>query len=145
MSEENVELLRRGFESLNEVGRVDPEERDPEVLMPELWDRVDPGVELHERSDLPDAQVYRDRESSKGFWRRTVVMFSEMRWEPLDFIDLGDAVVVEAKVFGVGRGSEVPIEAYEADVFCFRDGRIVRIMGFPSKDEALEAARSFSA
>jgi hypothetical protein len=39
-------------------------------------------------------------------------------------------------------GSDVPIEAEETDVFWFRDGQIVRVQGFATKEEALEAARA---
>jgi hypothetical protein len=55
---------------------------------------------------------------------------------------LGHAVIVETRIVGRGRGSDVPIEADETDVFWFRDGMIVRLQGFATKDEALEAARS---
>ena len=40
----------------------------------------------------------------------------------------------------VGRGSEVRIEMDETDVFWFRDGMIVRLQGFGTK-EALEASK----
>jgi hypothetical protein len=55
-------------------------------------------------------------------------------------IDLGHAVVVETRIVALGRGSEVLIEADETDVFWFREGLIVRVQGFPTKEEALEAA-----
>ena len=44
-----------------------------------------------------------------------------------------------------GRGSEVRIEADETDVFWFRDGELVRVQGFPTKAEAVEAVRSSDA
>jgi hypothetical protein len=49
-------------------------------------------------------------------------------------------VVAETRVVVRGRGSDVRIEADETDVFWFRDGMIVRLQGFPTKAEALEAA-----
>jgi hypothetical protein len=49
--------------------------------------------------------------------------------------------VVETRITAVGRGSDVRIEADETDVFWFRDGMIVRLAGFPTKAEALTAAR----
>jgi hypothetical protein len=67
-----------------------------------------------------------------------------LRWEPRDFADLGHAVVVDAKIVAVGRESDVAIEADETDetdVFWFRGGQIVRLQAFPTKAEALEAAR----
>jgi ketosteroid isomerase-like protein len=142
VSAENVELVRRALESLSGVGRTDPEDLDPEQIMPDVWARLDPDMELHERPDLPDTKIYRGREDSKAFWRKISELFSEISWEPLKFIDLEHAVVVQAKLILVGRGSDVPLEAAEADVCWFRDGRIVRIQGFPTLEEALAAARS---
>jgi hypothetical protein len=52
-------------------------------------------------------------------------------------------IVVETRLVGVGRGSDVPIEADETDVFWFRDGMLIRLAGFPTSDEALDAARSW--
>src|SRR5919108_5719448 len=116
MSAENVQLMRQAIESINAVGRTDPEHLDPEVIVPEVWARLDPEFELHERADLPDARVYRGPEDSKAFWRKTSELFAEVRWEPEEFIDLGHAVVIRARVVAIGRGSDIPIEADEADV-----------------------------
>jgi ketosteroid isomerase-like protein len=102
--------------------------------------RLDPDFELHDRPDIPDARVYRGREASKEFWQKIQQLFSELRWEPREFIDLEHAVVVETRVMVVGRGGDVRIDAGETDVFWFRDGLIVRLHGFPIRDEALEAA-----
>jgi ketosteroid isomerase-like protein len=140
MSEDNVALVRRNYEVINTIGRTGSEFVDPEDVAPDLWARLAPDVELHERPDLPDAKVYRGREEAKEFWRKTQELFAELRWEPREFIDLGHAVVVEAKLVALGRNSEVRIEAEETDVFWFRDGAIVRLQGFPTKAEALEAA-----
>ena len=125
---------------INAIGRTDSQFVDPEELAPDLWARLDPDFELHDRPDIPDARVYRGREASKEFWQKIQQLFSELRWEPREFIDLDHAVVVETRVMVVGRGSDVRIDADETDVFWFRDGLIVRLQGFPTRDEALEAA-----
>jgi ketosteroid isomerase-like protein len=143
MSDEYVALVRQNYEFINVLGRTDAIV-DPETAAPELWERVAPDVELHERPDLPDAKVYRGRDETKQFWRKTQELFAEVHWEPLEFIDLGDVIVVPTRLIGVGRGSDVPIEAQETDVFWFRDGALVRLAGFPTRDEGLEAARSWS-
>ena len=64
------------------------------------------------------------------------------RWEPLDLVDLGHAVVAETRIVVVGRSSDVRIEADETDVWWFRDGRIVRLAGFPTRAEAIGAAEA---
>jgi ketosteroid isomerase-like protein len=140
MSEENLALVRRTYEVINAIGRTGDAFVDPEEIAPDLWARLAPEFELHDRPDLPDPQVYRGRDESKDFWRKTQELFSELRWEPLEFVDLGDVVVVEATVVAVGRGSDIRVEADETDVFWFRDGLITRLRGFPTRAEAMAAA-----
>ena len=95
---------------------------------------------MHGRPDVPDARIYRGREGVKEFFAMLQEVWAELRWEPLELTDHGDTVVVEAKIIAIGRGSDIPIEADETDVFWFRDGEIVRLQGFPTKADALEAA-----
>src|SRR4051794_16892104 len=140
MSEENVDLVRRNYEVINSLGRTGDEFIDPEEIAPDLWGRLDPDIELHERPELPDAKVYRGLAEVKDFWRKTQEVFAEVRWEPLEFIDLGHAVVAVTKITATGRGSAVPAELDETDVFWFRDGMITRLKGYGTKEAALEAA-----
>jgi ketosteroid isomerase-like protein len=138
MSEENVEIVRRLYEV--SLTRRDADFLDPEEVAPDFWAHLAPDFELHERAELPDAKIYRGREEAKDFFRKTQDVFVEARWEPEEFIDLDQAVVVKTKVVAIGRGSDVPTEMDETDVFWFRDGMIVRLQGFATKEEALEAA-----
>ena len=66
-------------------------------------------------------------------------IFTELRWEPLELTDLGDVVIAETRFVARGRGSDIQVESDETDVFWFRDGRLVRVEGFPTKAEAFEA------
>jgi len=140
VSRDNVELVRRNYELINSLGRTEGFV-DPEELAPDLWQRFDPKLELHERPDLPDRKVYRGRDAAKEFWRKTQDLFAEIRWEPLEIVDMGHAVVAHTRIVAVGRGSDVPIEADETDVWWFRDGRVVRLAGFPTLAEGLAAVQ----
>jgi ketosteroid isomerase-like protein len=142
VSEENVALVRRNYEVINSIGRTGEDFVDPEEVAPDLWASLTPDFELHGRADVPDPQTYRGREASKEFWRMLQEVWAEIRWGPLEFTDLGDVVVVETRIVGVGRGSEVPIKADETAVFWFREGMILRIQGFATKEEALEAVEA---
>lgn len=142
MSEENLALVRRNYEVVNSIGRFGDEFVDPEEIAPDLWRRLATDVELHSRPDVPDSAVYRGRNGVKDFFRMLQETWAELRWEPLEFTDLGDTVVVDTKITAVGRGSDLPIEADETDVFWFRDGRIARLQGFPTKEQAMDAARA---
>ena len=146
MSQEKVEIVWRGYEVINSIGS-EAELIDPAEVAPDLWTRLAPDVGLRERHDLPDAKVYRGPEEVKEFWRKTQGFrevrreFREVRWEPLQFIELGHAVVVTTTITVVGPGSVARAELAETNVFWFRDDIIVRIQGFATKEEALEAAR----
>jgi ketosteroid isomerase-like protein len=124
------------------IGRTGEDFVDPEEVAPDLWARFAPDFELRGRPDVPDSKVYRGREETKEFFRMLQETWAELRWDPQEFLDLGDVVVVETRIVAVGRGSDLRIEADETDVFWFRDGEIVRLAGFPTKQEALDAARS---
>ena len=139
MSDENVQLVRRNYELINAIGRTDSGFVDPEDVAPDLWQRLAPDFELHERPELPDAKVYRGPDDAKDFWRKTQEIFAKIEWLPSEFTDLGDVVVVEAKVIAVGRGSDVPVEFEETDVFWFRDGLLTRLQGFATRVEAMAA------
>ena len=142
MSEENIALARRLYEAINSIGRTGDDFVDPEEVAPELWASLAPDVELRGRPDIPDQKTYRGRDETKEFWRMLQEVWAEIRWEPLEFTDLGEVVVVETRIVGVGRGSDLRIEADETDVFWFRDGKITVFTGFATKEEALEAAES---
>jgi hypothetical protein len=138
MSEENVDLVRRNYEVINSLGRTEGFV-DPEEIAPDFWGRLDPDVELHERPELPDAKVYRGPAEVKEFWRKTQEVWAEVHWHPLEFVDLGHAVVAVTKITAVGRGSDVPAELDETDVFWFRNGMVTRMKGYATKEQALEA------
>jgi ketosteroid isomerase-like protein len=140
MSAENVAFIREAYDLFNAVGRTGEDFVDPESVAPELWARLAPDFELHGRPDVPDSEVYRGREEAKGFFRMLQEVWAEVRWEPLAVTDLGDKVVVETRLVAQGRGSDVWLEAEEAQVFWFRDGLLTRLQGFPSKEQALAAA-----
>jgi ketosteroid isomerase-like protein len=142
VSDENVALVRRNYEVVNAIDRTGEEFVDPEEVAPDLWAGLAPDFELHGRPDVPDSQTYRGREASKEFWRMLQEVWAELRWEPREFHDLGDAVVVETRIVAVGRASDVRIEADETDVFWFRDGLVTRVQGFATKAEALESVEA---
>ena len=126
----------------NALGQTGDAFVDPEDVAPEIWARLAPDVELHERADVPDAKTYRGPVEAKEFFRKIQQLFADIRWEPREFIDLGHAVVVETRVVALGRRSEVRVEMDETDVFWFRDGMVVRIEGYATRAEALQAAEA---
>ena len=56
-------------------------------------------------------------------------------------MEIGDYVVVLATYHGRGKGSGVEINQEGAHVFKLRDGKVVRLEIFASRERALESVR----
>jgi ketosteroid isomerase-like protein len=124
MSERNVELVRRAVPNLDVFwGMLD------EYV---VWDvRAYPGV------DLGPVHVGREDviKSSRHYWGT----FDDYRVEIEEIIDAGQSVVLVVREVGRGKGSGAPVERRQAQVWTFRDDRIIRWECFPTKADALEA------
>jgi ketosteroid isomerase-like protein len=59
---------------------------------------------------------------------------------PVEFIDVGDKVVVVVRVAGAGAVSQVTVNDGLAFVYTFKGGRVIREQAFRNREEALEAA-----
>jgi ketosteroid isomerase-like protein len=65
-------------------------------------------------------------------------------WEKVDLsceelIDAGEQVIAVLSVRGRGRVSGIELEYRPAGVWTLRQGKVVRVVWFPARDEALEA------
>ena len=69
-----------------------------------------------------------------------VEAFSEYYNEPLDFIEVGDRVVVPNRQWGIGSTSGIPVEDEFTWVYEIRDSQIARVDEYDTLEEALEAA-----
>jgi ketosteroid isomerase-like protein len=127
MSEENVEVVRRGYEHYNRTGEPDYTLLDPEVVYDVSRRTFDPGV-------------YHGHEGVQEFASLIREQWATMRLEPQEFRTAGDDVVVSVRLIGVGRESGVETTAQAAHVWTLREGKVVRQTTFQTMDEALEAA-----
>ena len=128
MSQENVEIVRRAFEA---SARGDSEGvlalYDPDVE----WDasRTQPGF----------ADVYRGHEGLSRFFREWREAWDSDEYEYDELIDVGDAVISIATQRGRGQTSGLQIARPLVGVWTIRDGKIVRVLWFLTREEALEA------
>jgi uncharacterized protein len=130
MSQENVEILRRGFEAFAQG--------DVEVVL----DLVDPDIEWS-AALAPILGVTAVR--GKAALRRFLVQdlqdgFEDFRAEPRSFEDHGDTVLVLVRYSGRGKESGVEIGQTFHTIYVFRNGTIVKMRDYSTKTEALEAA-----
>ena len=131
MSEENVELVRRGFEAFarDDLDRVlelmDPDVEWAPVIAPML------GVE-----------PVRGKDALRRFFTQDLVEgFDEFEARPLSIEDLGDNVLVNIGYVARGRASGVPVSLETFALIVMRGGKLTSLRDYNTKAEALEAAR----
>ncbi len=123
-SQENVEMVRAGFEALSR-GDLDAmlESYDPEVEFVTLL-----------------LGNHHGKEALRGLYeenRKAVIGYT---LELDELIDAGNSVIAVARMGGAGRASQIALGDRFAFLFTIKDGLVVRQQTFPNKAEALEAA-----
>ena len=128
MSQEHIEIVRRAFESFNRrdlAGAVAALERDAE-WMPYL-------AALEE-------EIYRGREDIERMWREVLRDVPDLRMEFVRVVaDSRETVVLEVEFRGMGKASGADIRTRVYQAVSFRDRKVVRVQGFRTAVEALEA------
>lgn len=133
MSRANVELVRSLYTAVN---RRDTEAvlalYDPQVV----WD-----CSRSPLGRVTGASVYRGHDGVRTAFREWYEGWGQVDDDVNELIDAGDHVVAVATIRGRGRSSGIEVEWSEsATVWTVRDERIIRVVWFASRDEALEAA-----
>jgi ketosteroid isomerase-like protein len=101
---------------------------------------LDPEVEVHDPPELPGATIHHGHGGYLTQIDNFREAFREVSYEPLEFIELGEQVIVVIRAVGVGTGSGVEGEMIYAQLETWRTGKAVRVQYFLSRDAALEAA-----
>jgi hypothetical protein len=128
MSHENVEIVRRGYETFSRTGELDPDDWDPDAVLD------------NSNAIFADPGVYRGFDRIRKFFIAQGEMWKSQRYEPAEFIPVGvDQVVVPQKIVSVGR-DDVEVVAHTANLFTLHAGKVTEMRNFQTKAEALEAA-----
>ncbi len=83
--------------------------------------------------------VYRGPEGVLQFFGVMSEAFAEFRWEPEDYIDAGDDVVVLIQMTAVGRGSGATVEQPIAHVCTVEEGQVGRLVAYLDRQSALDS------
>ena len=127
MSQENVEIARRAYETFN-AGDISG------------WLPMHSAdAELHDLPNVPDPGVHRGHVEMRTWAQGLIETTEYLRFEPQRFIEAGERVLVPVRASAKGRGSGVPVEMSFVDVFEFSDGKIRRLGSYVNEAEALEA------
>ncbi|HEX5224983.1 MAG TPA: nuclear transport factor 2 family protein [Solirubrobacteraceae bacterium] len=130
MSQENVELARRGYEAMNAVLA---EGGDVGAFVREAYDR-DVVMEMGTLEG-----TLRGRDGVERFIRGQASIIEGLRAEPEEIIDAGDRIVVQLRLSGRAKNSGLPFEVRILHTLTLRDGRVLHLRLFNSRDKALEA------
>jgi ketosteroid isomerase-like protein len=125
MSQENVEIIRAIYDGWLR-GDLGDDKFDSEIAMVES--KTIPGAPEAHGIDA----VRRYMDSFSKYW-------SEIRFEPQEYIDAGEQVVVVARLIGRGRSSGAQVERTWAYVWTLRAGKALRMEAYDDRAEALSA------
>jgi ketosteroid isomerase-like protein len=128
MSQQNVEVARRAFDSFNRRDLVTAEE----TLHPDaVW--------IPYLTALEEAS-YSGRDRIVAMWREVIGEVPDIRLELVDVLkDVGDTIVTKVEFQGMGRASGADIRTTLYQVLSFRDGQVARVEGFRDREHALAA------
>jgi ketosteroid isomerase-like protein len=126
-SRENVEVLRDAFETFAREGVPN-------------FEFLDPDLEIVNFAEFPVTKPYRGWDGALDWLVDMSEPFEDFNYELAEVAgEVGDHVVTTLRIRGASRTGGPEFELVWGTVWTFRDGRVVRIEGFRTKDEALEA------
>ena len=128
MSQENVEIVRRGTDAYNR-GDLDG------IL--ENW--ASNAVLDWSNSRGFDAGVFRGHDEIRAHWQRLLAAFDEVRIELVDPIEVEDGLLIVENV-GYLRGRDgIEVQTRSAWLITIRDGKTTSFTLYQTKQDALEA------
>ncbi len=133
MASENVDLIRLGFELFQRGGL--------ESLLP----YVDPEVEVYATATVLNAGTFHGHDGFLSWAREWLDAWSEVAYEPIDFIEVGSSVVVvPVNQRASGASSGIEVEQEITWLFETREGKITRFHLYDEREKALEVAREIT-
>jgi len=127
MSQENVDLVRGGFDSFAR-GDLD-----------RFFKFVDPEVEIVQPFELPGPRTYHGHKGLAEAFQSWAGEWDDFQAEVERIVDAGDRVVTLVHSRGRGRTSGVTVDQRVGYVLTIRDGKLTRWEAFLRFSEALEA------
>jgi ketosteroid isomerase-like protein len=123
MSRENVEHAMEGYATLN--GAVS--DGDLAALRDLVHERFDPEVVLEPAGLMPETEPAHGHDGVLRFLETQLEAFEEVRYEPQEFRDEGDSVVVPVLIRGRARHTGIDLELERTHVWTYRDGKVLRL------------------
>ena len=128
---DSEEVIRRVFDAFNRL--------DAEAVC-ELWTADGEWWPAYIGGGLIEGAVYRGHRGIVEFVTVQAETWESMVADPVKIEDLGDRVLVEVHLHGVGRASGVPVDRTTWNVFQLRDGKLAAGHVYTGRYEASRAA-----
>jgi ketosteroid isomerase-like protein len=134
VTETNVDLVRQGFEAVNEGG--------VEALLP----FIHPEFEVTTPAGLAaEPDTYRGPEGIRRYFESFYEAMDRVEFEANEFVAVGEVVVVPITLRARGRTTGIETEQHVVQIWELRDGQAIRVSVFATLDEAMESARALEA
>ena len=126
MSQENLDLIRAGFDAHNR-GDLD--------ALTQVYDE-------HVVFETLLLGTHHGNEAIRLIYEENQKTLTGYDVVPVELIENGDQVLAVAQVIGAGSSSEIAMESSDKFAFLFtiKNGRVTREQAFRNKEDALEAA-----
>jgi ketosteroid isomerase-like protein len=129
VAQENVEILRRGYEAFARDGL--------DAIMPLL----DEQIEWASNEDAPDAEIRHGHEGVRAWFKQTRESFDDARFVPDEITELPDGrVLALGRLAFSAKQSGIAMEGPFAHLITFRDGLITHFQQYSDQQRALKAA-----
>jgi ketosteroid isomerase-like protein len=129
MSQEKVEIVRRGYEYFREAGDFREEVPGRDFV----WD-------MSTFRGWPEQQTYQGLEGARTFIRDWVDAWDDWELEVESLHDAGDKVAAIMHQRGRSKTTGLPVDMYFGQLWTIRDGKQIRMQMYASPEETLEAA-----
>jgi ketosteroid isomerase-like protein len=130
VSEQNLEIVQRGFEAFNERG--------VEGILPFIHSEFEATTPPNLASE-PD--TYRGHDGIRRWFDSFDEVMDQIRWDANRFQQVGERVVVEFTLRARGKTTGLDFGQDAVMVWSLREGKAIRVELFESLDEALRAAQ----
>jgi ketosteroid isomerase-like protein len=131
MSEENVDVIRRGFEHFAATGDVHAEITAPDFV----WD-------MSKFHGWPEQQTYEGVDGARQFLRDWVGAWDDWELNVDSYREVGDKVVTIMRQRGRSKSTGLEVDMTFAMVWTVRDGKQAYMEMYADPQDALEAAAS---
>jgi ketosteroid isomerase-like protein len=128
MSQENVDLVQRFAQAFN-ASDLDA-----------LCDVITPDFEFAPYlATLIEATVYRGQDGLRTYFADASAAWETIRVRLDEILDRGDHIFIAGELYGKGRSSGLEVTVPVAWIGEARDGKVVRLTSYGSRNAALKA------